>query len=196
MLGLRAATRMQLLRRSTLALHTAPKTQKAGVFCRVTGLQTRAVAADSNTSSNWEIRMLYDGDCPLCMKEVNFLKQRDEGKDKIQFVDISTDDYSPEDNYGITFEQAMEKIHAVLPDGRIIVGVEVFRRLYEAVGLGWVYAITSVEPVGKAAEAVYNYWAKYRTQITGREALAVILSRRSKQGQLCGSETVECVVKD
>ena len=32
----------------------------------------------------------------------------------------------------------MERIHAVLPDGRVVKDVEVFRRLYEAVGLGWV----------------------------------------------------------
>lgn len=38
--------------------------------------------------------------------------------------------------------QAMRKIHAILKDGSIVTEVEVFRRLYEAVGLGWVYAIT------------------------------------------------------
>lgn len=33
-------------------------------------------------------------------------------------------------------------IHAVLPDGSTVKGVEVFRRVYEAIGLGWVYAGT------------------------------------------------------
>jgi hypothetical protein len=36
----------------------------------------------------------------------------------------------------------MERIHAILPDGTIVKDIEVFRRLYEAVGLGWVYAVT------------------------------------------------------
>ncbi len=49
--------------------------------------------------------------------------------------------------------QAMGNIHAILPDGRVVTNVEVFRRLYEAVGLGWVYAITRVEPIGRLAEA-------------------------------------------
>ena len=31
--------------------------------------------------------------------------------------------------------------------------LQVFRRLYEAVGLGWVYAVTKVPLIGKAAEA-------------------------------------------
>ncbi len=45
----------------------------------------------------------------------------------------------------------MGEIHAILPSGKVVTNVEVFRRLYEAVGLGWVYAITKVKPVGVAA---------------------------------------------
>jgi len=81
----------------------------------------------------------------------------------------------------------MERIHAILPDGSIVRDVEVFRRLYEAVGLGWVYAVTKNPSVLSAANAVYNVWAKYRTQITGREALEVILQRHraATAGSLC-----------
>lgn len=56
----------------------------------------------------------------------------------------------------------MGTIHAILPDGRIITNVEVFRRLYEVVGLGWVYAITANPTVEKLANMVYGVWAKYR----------------------------------
>jgi hypothetical protein len=35
----------------------------------------------------------------------------------------------------------MRKIHAITASGQIVVGVEVFRLLYEAVGLGYLYAI-------------------------------------------------------
>ncbi len=38
--------------------------------------------------------------------------------------------------------QAMKKIHAITNEGRIVTGVEVFRLLYEEVGLGFVFAIT------------------------------------------------------
>lgn len=61
--------------------------------------------AGTNSKPSWDIRMLYDGDCPLCMREVDFLKSRDAGKGKIDFVDISGPSYSPADNQGITFEQ-------------------------------------------------------------------------------------------
>jgi hypothetical protein len=39
----------------------------------------------------------------------------------------------------LEFETVMKSIHAILPDGTVISGVEVFRRLYESVGLGFVY---------------------------------------------------------
>lgn len=51
-----------------------------------------------------EIRMLYDGECSLCMKEVEFLQGRDAAAGKIDFVDIAEPSYSPEDNAGITFQ--------------------------------------------------------------------------------------------
>ena len=49
--------------------------------------------------------MLYDGDCPLCMREVNMLRKRDKDQNKIGFVDISSPDYTPKDNAGISYEQ-------------------------------------------------------------------------------------------
>jgi len=125
--------------------------------------------------------MLYDGDCPLCMREVNMLRRKDEGKNKIDFVDIAADTYRPEDNQGISFEEAMGKIHAITNRGEVVTNVEVFRRLYELVGLGWVFAITKVEPFGTIIDRVYDVWAKYRLPVTGREDLAVILAKRKEQ---------------
>lgn len=82
----------------------------------------------------------------------------------------------------------MERIHAVLPDGTVVKDVEVFRRLYEAVGLGWVYAITKYEPVMKAANAVYDVWAKYRLPLTGRPDLAVVLQEKQSCRSTAGGD--------
>ncbi|GIL77144.1 hypothetical protein Vretimale_3177 [Volvox reticuliferus] len=133
--------------------------------------------AEAAPRPSWDIRLLYDGDCPLCMKEVNFLRGRNQAG-KVLFVDIASPDYDPAQNAGVTFEQAMETIHGITADGRIYTGVEVFRLVYEAVGLGWVYAITKNPAVLALANKVYDVWAKYRTQLTGREALEVLLERR------------------
>lgn len=41
----------------------------------------------------------------LSQQEVGFLKSRDAGKGRIDFVDIAAPSYSPADNAGITYEQ-------------------------------------------------------------------------------------------
>ncbi|KAG8043857.1 hypothetical protein GUJ93_ZPchr0458g22879 [Zizania palustris] len=131
-----------------------------------------------NPSESWRIKMLYDGDCPLCMREVNMLRERNKSYGAIKFVDISSKDYSPKDNQDLDYETAMGRIHAILSDGKIVTDVEAFRKLYEEVGLGWIYAVTKYEPVAAIANAVYGVWAKYRMQITGRPPLEEIMESR------------------
>ncbi|KAG6633079.1 uncharacterized protein At5g50100, chloroplastic isoform X1 [Carya illinoinensis] len=138
---------------------------------------------------NWKIKMLYDGDCPLCMREVNMLRERNERYGTIKFVDISSDDYSPEENQGLDYKTVMGRIHAILSDGTVVTDVDAFRRLYEQVGLGWVYAITKYEPIATVADAIYGVWAKYRLQITGRPSLEEVLEARKKnKGEVCNDK--------
>ncbi|CAL5029413.1 unnamed protein product [Urochloa decumbens] len=138
---------------------------------------------EDSSSKNWRIKMLYDGDCPLCMREVNMLRERNKSYGAIKFVDISSKDYSPDDNQGLDYETVMGRIHAILSDGTVVTDVEAFRRLYEEVGLGWVYAVTKYEPVATMANAVYGVWAKYRMQITGRPPLEEIMVSRKAAGE-------------
>ncbi|XP_059640856.1 uncharacterized protein At5g50100, chloroplastic [Cornus florida] len=140
---------------------------------------------DEQSSQNWKVKMLYDGDCPLCMREVNMLRERNKRYGSIKFVDISSDEYSPEENQGLDYKAAMGRIHAIQSDGTVVTDVEAFRKLYEAVGLGWVYAITKYEPVATMADAVYGVWAKYRLQITGRPPLEEVLEARKNKGEVC-----------
>ncbi|PRW58655.1 thiol-disulfide oxidoreductase [Chlorella sorokiniana] len=135
-------------------------------------------AQASSSQPSWHIKMLYDGECPLCMREVEMLMRRDQGKGNIAFVDVASPEYDPAQNGGISFEKAMERIHAIEADGRVITDVEVFRRLYEEVGLGWVYAITKNPTVESLANKVYDVWARYRLPITGRPDLAVVMQQK------------------
>ena len=116
----------------------------------------------------WRIKMLYDSECPLCMRVVDMLRRRDAENNYISFVDIASPSYLPEDNAGISFEQAMERIHGIYPDGSFVVDIAAFKAFYELVGLGWVYKITEVGFVNKALNAVYGVWAANRLSITGR----------------------------
>ncbi|WP_414621756.1 thiol-disulfide oxidoreductase DCC family protein [Calothrix sp. CCY 0018] len=138
---------------------------------------------NSNQTLNqaWEIKLLYDGECPLCLREVNFLQKRDAGRGKVAFVDIAADDYNPEENAGIDFETAMGRIHGILPDGTVIKNVEVFRRVYEALGMGWVYAITKLPILGAIANFIYGIWADLRLRLTGRPDLETVIKERQER---------------
>nr|CAB3488614.1 unnamed protein product [Digitaria exilis] len=119
----------------------------------------------------------------LIFVQVNMLRERNKSYGAIKFVDISSKDYSPDDNQGLDYETAMGRIHAILSDGTIVTDVEAFRKLYEEVGLGWIYAVTKYEPVATMANAVYGVWAKYRMQITGRPPLEEIMASRKAAGE-------------
>uniref|UniRef100_A0A7S2TY63 Thiol-disulfide oxidoreductase DCC n=1 Tax=Lotharella oceanica TaxID=641309 RepID=A0A7S2TY63_9EUKA len=150
-------------------------------------MAARAFSADSDaekgSEKKYQIRLLFDGDCPLCMREVDMLRRRsDERGGTIDFVDIASPDYNPKDNNDIDFETAMTRIHGVLPDGTIVRDIEVFKVAYEAVGLGWVYAFTQVKPLRVAADWLYGIWARNRLSMTGRSDLSTILSEKKTCG--------------
>jgi predicted DCC family thiol-disulfide oxidoreductase YuxK len=122
------------------------------------------VTTSPSVPSNWRIKLLYDGQCPLCLREVNFLKRRDNGRGLVAFVDIAEDTYNPAENGGVDFETAMGRIHAVRADGTILQNVEVFRQIYDLLGLGWIYAVTKLPVIGPLVDRLYAIWADWRQQ--------------------------------
>ena len=144
-----------------------------------------------STNNSWEIKLLYDSECPLCMKEVNFLRRKDDGQGKVCFVDIADENYLPADNANISYQEAMEKIHAILPDGTIVVNMEVFQQVYEILGMGWVYGFIKVPILGKIANYFYGIWAKLRLKLTGREDLVSLMAKRNDRLEKTGKITCQ-----
>ena len=155
----------------------------SGVFRRfmASSQLVPSVSSSATTAPSWRIRLLYDGDCPLCLREVNFLTKKDAGRGLVDFVDVAADNYNPTENGGIDFETAMGRIHAVLPDGSTIKNVEVFRRVYEALGMGWVYAATKWPVIGPLVDWAYGLWADLRLKVTGRGDLANVVKEREQR---------------
>ena len=124
------------------------------------------VAGSTSTRNDFAVEVFYDGDCPLCMREINMLRHMDK-RQRIRFTDIAAADFNAAAT-GKTFAQLMAEIHGRLPDGRWIIGVEVFRRLYGAVGLGWLVAPTSWPGIRQVADFGYRMFAQNRLRLTGR----------------------------
>lgn len=136
--------------------------------------------SNTNTSKSdpWKINLLYDGDCPLCVREVNFLQKKDAGRGIVKFTDIADLNYSAEENGGIDFETAMGRIHALRADGSIVKNVAVFREVYDALGIGWLYAPTKWPVVGPVVDKIYDIWADWRLKMTGRSSLDQVIAER------------------
>jgi predicted DCC family thiol-disulfide oxidoreductase YuxK len=113
-----------------------------------------------------EITLLYDGACPLCSREVAMLRRRDR-RGALGAVDIAAPGFDP-GVYGLDQARVMARMHGVLPDGAIVEGMEVFRRAYAAVGLGWLLAPSRWPLVGRLFDAGYAWFARNRLRWTGR----------------------------
>ena len=143
--------------------------------------QSYETVETNTSSSSWKIKLLYDGECPLCLREVKFLKKRDADRGLVAFVDIADDNYNPEEHGNIDFETAMGRIHAVLPDGTIVKNMEVFRQIYQILGMGWIYAPTKWPLAGAIADKLYGVWAGWRLALTRRDNLDKIVADRDRR---------------
>ena len=113
-----------------------------------------------------DVEVFFDGDCPLCRREIRML-QRWDRRQRIRFTDIAAPDFDAA-VLGRTQAELMSRIHARLPDGSLIEGVVVFRRLYAAVGLGPLVALSRLPGVSHALDFAYARFADNRLRLTGR----------------------------
>ncbi|MEP3479600.1 MAG: DUF393 domain-containing protein [Fuerstiella sp.] len=118
------------------------------------------------SDSPWKIEVFFDGDCPLCRREINLLKWFDR-KQRIKATDIATEDFQAE-HYGKSMSEFMDEIQGRKPDGSWVIGVEVFRQLYSAIGLGFAVWFTRWPGISHLLEFGYRVFAKNRLKLTGR----------------------------
>lgn len=117
-------------------------------------------------TADWAVEVFYDGDCPLCTREIDMLKRRDE-RGRIRFTNIAAEAF---DAASVGFDHAalMARIHGRLPSGERIEGVEVFRRLYAAIGFGWLVAVSRAPGISQLLDLAYRWFARNRLRLTGR----------------------------
>ena len=118
----------------------------------------------SSMPENNSIRILYDGDCPICCRKTAFLKRRDH-KEKLHFSDIREANFQPLET-GISMKELEKQIHAILPDGSVINRMDVIRAAYHEIGLGWIAAPTGWLILRPLFNGLYGFGAKYRQSIS------------------------------
>jgi predicted DCC family thiol-disulfide oxidoreductase YuxK len=113
------------------------------------------------------IKMLYDGDCPLCRTEVSLLK-KSPGKDRISFVDIARPDYQAAHHQQIDYPTAMQQMTAIDTHEKIITGIDSFVLIYHQAGWNGLAIILQAPGLYALAKLLYRLFAANRLLLTGR----------------------------
>ena len=137
------------------------------VEIHTTNPHTRFMEHQSSQGPSDSFEVFFDGGCPLCAKEIDFIRWLDR-KNILIFTDIDADDFNSEKETGRDFETLMASIHGRLSDGTIIHGVEVFRQLYGRTAFAWLVPLTRIPGVTQILDLMYDFFAKYRLRVTGR----------------------------
>lgn len=115
-----------------------------------------------------EIEVFFDGGCPLCVREIRLLRSWDQRRQRrIKFTDIHDASFVASD-VGKSYDELMAQMHGRLTDGTWVTGVEVFRRMYAAVGLGPLVWISRWPVIRQVLDMGYVIFARNRLWITGR----------------------------
>ena len=119
-----------------------------------------------------ELTLYYDGKCPLCVAEIEFLQSRNP-QGQLGFVDVTESGFEAS-AHQISCEAAMAQIHGRTAAGDVLVGVPVFARAYQLANLPVLAWILSRQWLMPVLQPAYVLFAKHRQAISRRIGPSVL----------------------
>jgi predicted DCC family thiol-disulfide oxidoreductase YuxK len=113
------------------------------------------------------LEFLYDGECPICKREICIL-QKKESRSGIKFVDISSKDFVPLEHHNINYNTAMSQIHAINDQGDFLVGLSAFAAVYARCQMLVTSTLLRIPFIKSLLKPLYRLFARNRLWITGR----------------------------
>ena len=107
-----------------------------------------------------ELKIFYDGGCPLCLAEMKHLLRLDIYK-KIDLVDINQQGFQAK-YPNISRTKADQILHGQLADGSILLGLDVTHKAWSLVGKGKWTAIIRWPIIRLIADFFYLQFARHR----------------------------------
>lgn len=90
---------------------------------------------------HWPLTLYYDGDCPLCAREIRFLSRHADTQ-RLLLIDIGSADFQA-DKVGIDSATLANRLHARFADGQWVTGLDATLWSWRAAGLGrWATPLT------------------------------------------------------
>jgi predicted DCC family thiol-disulfide oxidoreductase YuxK len=123
------------------------------------------------------LTIFYDGECPLCLAEIHFLKSRN-ARGLLEFVDVSVPHFD-EASHQMSCKLALATMQGRLADGTHLEGIPVFAEAYKRANLptlAWTFSRPWLAPILNAG---YYIFAKYRHGIS--KTIGPMMLRLSKR---------------
>ena len=125
--------------------------------------------------------VFFDGQCPLCRREIDMIRRMDR-RGQLILTDIASDSFEPE---SVPLDQLMREIHGRVVGGPYVTGVEVFRQIYQRVGWGAVVGPTRWPH--RAGPCRQRPW-QLDCQAPGHPTLSAALRLRPRRGRPASSQ--------
>lgn len=119
------------------------------------------------------VTLFHDGHCPLCQREVAWLK-RHPRREAVVLVDIQADDFDAQP-LGSHFSAMMGKLHVSDAEGRWYVGMDASRALYAVLGYRRLVWLSCLPGIAGVLDVGYRWFARHRVR------LGHVLQRRRKK---------------
>jgi len=111
-------------------------------------------------SPSASLEVLFDGQCPVCSREVLWL-QSHSTPSEVAFRDISSADFDPAPT-GRSLAELMGSLHARTADGEWLVGAASLRAMYRAAGFRRLVAVSEWPVIAQILDLSYRLFAALR----------------------------------
>jgi len=116
-----------------------------------------------NSKAPWPLTLYYDGDCPLCAREIALLRRR-AAPEHLQLVDISAATFDA-DALGLSHQAMQARLHAHFADGQWLTGLDATLWSWRAAGLGRWAAPLTWRPLRPVLELGYRLFCRLRPHL-------------------------------
>lgn len=112
--------------------------------------------------------VLYDGWCSVCSQLADRLRKLDDGRGRLKLLDIRQDDAIVRE-HNLDPKEVRRVMHAITPEGRVLVAMDAVRATMHAVGRGWLLAWTRIPLISWVCDRFYIWFAHNRIRFFGNK---------------------------
>jgi len=142
------------------------------------------MSGQANVGESEKFEVFYDAQCPLCKKEIDMVRWMDT-RDRLILTDIADEQFDPQ-SVGKPLDTLMREIHGRHPNGRWVIGVEVFREIYGRVGFQSLASVSKWPVISSLLDLGYACFAWPRYKLAVRRMKKAALRTAVDSGESCG----------